>query len=314
MPLLPPGHAAAMPHTESAPPPIDNPMETATPPPIPGATAPPPISPSIHQPDDEPADIHVVSDVPPPAAVHETEPPPIPDMHSTAPGTPPPVMDTTPPAPPAAAAPPAVAEKPPVPSGMQHMPAGTAAAGGKVLQELAEEGFEGLDIGFGSFPVVRLQDTNFSTNDDEALGSEFYCVIHASRTKWLLKAEDDNKCNEFVYSHDQEFTTSGKAISEVLAEWKAKGYDSPVWKKYLDVTAQRFNKDDRTIGDVVILSIPNNSVNRLTGYLTTVKLGKGLAPSAVVTHVHLGQKVTNAVKPFYPWAFKLYAPLSQLGL
>ena len=78
------------------------------------------------------------------------------------------------------------------------MPAGTAAVGGKVLEELASDGFEGLDIGFGSFPIVRLQGNTFTTNDEDTLGETFLCIMHATRTKWLYKAEDSNECDEFV--------------------------------------------------------------------------------------------------------------------
>jgi hypothetical protein len=191
------------------------------------------------------------------------------------------------------------------------MPAGTSAAGDRVLGELADEGFEGLDIGFGSFPIVRLTDKNFSTNDGDSLGETFLCIMHATRTKWLYKAEDSNECDEFVYSYDQETTTSGnKTIDEVTAEWAAQGYDNPVWKKYLDITAQRVDYNTKQIGEVVILSVPKTSVARLTGYITTLKLGRRMSPSEVVTQVYAGQKVTAAKKPFYPWAFKAYADVA----
>lgn len=190
------------------------------------------------------------------------------------------------------------------------MPAG--GSGNKVLEDLAGAGFEGLDIGFGSFPVIRLQDQSFSTSDGDVIGSTFLCVVHASRTKWLYKADDSKDTDDFVYSYDQQYTTAGRPIEEVTAEWEAKGFTEPVWKKYIDVTAQMVDANTRSLGNVVILSVPNNSVPRLTGYLTTILLGQRLQPNEVITQVMPGQRVTSAKKPFYPWAFKLYCRVDQL--
>jgi hypothetical protein len=187
------------------------------------------------------------------------------------------------------------------------MPAGTTGSS-KVLKELEEDGFEGLDIGFGSFSTVRLQDQTFSTNDGETLGNTFLCVIHASKTKFLYKAADSNECDDFAYSYDKVTTVTGnKSIDELTAEWAAKGYHNPVWKKYLDVTAQLVDPNTRELGNLVILSIPNSSVPRLSGYITTLKIGQGKSVSSVVTQVYPGQKVTSSKKPFYPWAFKAYS-------
>lgn len=302
MPLLPPGHTTAMPVDASeVPPPIGAPATAAAPPPpppMPGSqAAPPPINPGIHAPeaDDEAPVVQIVDDVPP-APVHHSPPPP---------------AVTEAPPPPVAAAPP----PPPAPAPQQTTamatPPGTATGAGRIISDLAEAGFEGLDVGFGTFPIVRLQDQTFSTNEEEVLGHEFWCCIHGSRVKWLLKKEDNNTTSDFVYSHDQVTTTTGQSIEEVMAEWRAAGFDAPVWKKYLDITAQRYDANSRTLGQIVILSVPSNSVPRLTGYLTTLKVGHGLMPNQVITHVHLGPRVTQAVKPFYPWAFKMYAPVSQ---
>ena len=108
----------------------------------------------------------------------------------TVPGEAPPIPATAPAvAPQTAVAPVPAAE---APAAQSLMPAGTQQAAGGVLRELEAQGFEGLDIGFGSFPMVRLQDQTFSTNEGDTLGNTFLCIIHGSRTKWLYKAEDNN--------------------------------------------------------------------------------------------------------------------------
>ena len=321
MPLLPPGHAAPMPPSQDVPD-IGAPA-APEPPPIPPrqttSAPPPPINPGIHQPEEEEAEIHVMEAapeemVPPPAPVVDiSPPPPAAESYLTgAPGTSVNNMEEAQRVSEMVAPPPPAAPPAPTRSAQHNMaPAGTSGSTMKALEELAEDGFEGLDIGFGSFPMVRLQGQEFSTNEDEVLGNTFLCVIHASKVKWLYKAEDNNTTDEFVYSFDKEFTTNGKPIEEVTAEWAAQGKTAPVWKKYLDVTAQLVDPNTKELGRLVILSVPNNSVPRLTGYITTLKLGSGCAPNQMITQVYPGQKVTNAVKPFHPWAFKAYMRLDR---
>jgi hypothetical protein len=183
---------------------------------------------------------------------------------------------------------------------------------GGFQQALANEGFEGLDMGFGSFPVVRLQETTFSTSDGDSLGNTFVCVMHTSKKKYLLKCEDSNEAEEFVYSYDKITTTSGKKqIADVRAEWATKGWTNPVWKDYVDITAQLVDLEARELGTVVLLSIPQSSNSRLSGYLTT-QLVKGRHISQVITQVYPGQKVTSGKFPFHPWAFKEYLLVNDL--
>lgn len=185
-----------------------------------------------------------------------------------------------------------------------------AAAGG-ISQALAAQGFEGLDMGFGSFPIVKLQDTTFSTSDGDTLGNTFCCVMHASRKKFLLKCEDSNDAEEFVYSYDKVHTTGNKLVEDVKKAWGEKGWVNPVWKEYADVTAQLVDLNNRELGGVVMLSIPYTSNSRLSGYITTLMV-KGRQVNQVITQVYHGQKVTSGKFAFYPWAFKEYMLVSQM--
>jgi hypothetical protein len=64
---------------------------------------------------------------------------------------------------------------------------------------------------------------------------------------------------------------------------------------------------------VVILQIPQTSIEKLKGYLTQLAL-QGRMPSEVITQVGLGQKVTSVDYPFWPWNFRKWGDLSKLDL
>ena len=151
---------------------------------------------------------------------------------------------------------------PPSQQALTPAPAGgalqTGVSSGDVVQQLEQAGFIGLELGFGSFPTVRLQGESFSTSDGGSLGQTFACIIHSARPKYLLKCADVQNADEFVYSYDRKTTTGGKSIDQLVNIWKEKGWDSPVWKDYLDVTAQLVGVEQRELGEVVMLSIPNS--------------------------------------------------------
>lgn len=269
------------------------------PPPLPGAKEedvsydPPPSKTA--------AQAEPVSDIPPLPSAKETPP-------SLAEETPPPPSATAPP-PPATIA--AHSQQDPAPATTAAVPAPAGVNTSNISKALVEAGFEGLELGFGAFPMVTLQNTEFSTSDGISLGHEFFAVIHSSRKKYLLKANRGRDEEEFTYSYDKITTIGGKSVDEVKQEWLRSGYESPEWKEYLDVTAQLIDIQKRTIDQMVLLSIPHSSNARLSGYITTI-LTSGTSPADVVTHVHLGQQVTAAKKPFYPWAFKKYALLGEV--
>jgi len=190
------------------------------------------------------------------------------------------------------------------------------AAAGNVNQVLANMGFEGLELGmgFGAFPTVVLKDDVFITSDGDKLGSTFACVIHTSKPKWIVKSSSANDA-EFKYTKDKVNDTSGRPLETIFKIWKAQGLltGDPIWKPYLDVTAQLVDVNKKEMGQVVILQVPETSIERFKGYLTMLAI-EGVVPASVITQVYLGQKVTSTKFPFWPWAYKKWALVSQLGL
>ena len=182
-----------------------------------------------------------------------------------------------------------------------------AGVGGGIAAELVDDGFEGLEFGFGAFPMVTLQNNGtFEFSGGGVIGIDFYCKILGSKSKYIFKNGQKKALEDFVYSYDQVHTASGDLVQTKLDEWKEKGWGEDIdQKRYLDVQAQIVSQDTHN-GELVLLSIPPNSINRFSGYIATVKGRHCRNIKNVITHVHLGDRVAKGDYPFTPWAFSFY--------
>jgi len=175
---------------------------------------------------------------------------------------------------------------------------------GSLEKQLAEDGFEGMEVGFHSFMTVRLPtDGIFATQEDEEIGKEFDVYLLASKAKYLFANGDDDKDDEHVlYTYDKITSTSGDDVQATLDEWKAEGINISE-KKYLDVQAEFAEGEFE--GELAMLSISPASVQKLTGYMGKLRR-RGINPRETVTQVFAADKVkTKAGQQFYPWGFRL---------
>lgn len=167
-------------------------------------------------------------------------------------------------------------------------------AGAKV-----DDGFSALDeeIGFGSFPMVKLDKDKFVVEKDEY--SDFLCKIIGARPKWVYKADDEHLC----YSYDQQVSTSGKDLKAVQAEWKAEGLPNVEVSKYMECAAQ-FLTPGNHFEKLVLLSVAPASIKRLGGYRAELQI-TGQKLDETVTRVFAGAKIQISPKiSFYPWNFE----------
>ena len=165
----------------------------------------------------------------------------------------------------------------------------------------ADQGFEGVTIGFGSYPIVKLEDGIFQTNDEE-LGKEIIGRLLNSKKKILYRTKvPEGESPEIVYTYDDVLSTSGNPIKDVLAEWEA---DGEKWerKEYLDVVTRIEDEESPYDSRIVLLSIPPASSNRFGGYVGELMMS-GRKVADVLTRVSVGKKVTKTRFPFYPWNF-----------
>jgi hypothetical protein len=186
-----------------------------------------------------------------------------------------------------------------------------------VVQSMADDGMDGLDLGFGAFPIITLgTDGEFSSNDLGNLDpKEFNCIVMRSTAKYICKnglQDNDPKADFFYTTYHPNFapnepplTGGGKPIEDILTEWKVQSW-TPVWKKYVEVLVQIVGGDHD--GAVAMLSVPPTSISRLGGYIALQKMQHGLRQDQYITRVSVGAKITTAAQPFRPWSFSYAGP------
>ena len=196
---------------------------------------------------------------------------------------------------------------------MVAQPTGTAMVtpGGQAgaLDALQVAGFEGLNIGFGSFPIVSLKNEGmFQSTEGWELGQAFDCILMGSKEKFIVKNGQAEPNDAFFYTYDKMYQVSGKPCADTINEWRAKGWVEQ-WSPYLDVAVQLVGGDHDS--ELVILSIPKASINKYSGYTTGLWMKDKLLPTQVLTRCYRGDKVTRVKFPFYPWNFTKMQTLPQ---
>lgn len=176
---------------------------------------------------------------------------------------------------------------------------------------MAEAGFEGMELTGMSFDRIKLHEGQFLLGtDDTELGQEFDCVIHGTRTNYIVRQSTDNDA-EMFYSYDPKGQTfsDGTSAAEKLAEWLDDGYgteDAPLdIRPYMEATAVLINRDDEHDGTMVMLSIPPASKARLAGASAQAQMRFRALPNEVITRCQVGKKVGEGQKAFRPWVFKV---------
>lgn len=273
------------------PPPMPGSMPPPPPPFVGGAAAPPlpsvpPVAPSA------------AASAPVPGAV------PMPPWEASAPQAP--AQEYIPAAPPAPAMAPAeVPAQELVPA--QAMGGGMVAMGAidfenMTLEQIAlAQGIVGLEFDqYGVLPICSLNKGAFKLSDGTSLGTEFVCVIQEVKPKYLFKTAVDDKDprNAVAYSYDKQ-TSNGKPLQAILDGWAKQGMGYEI-RNYLEATCVL--EDNR----IILLSIPQQSISRLTSHVITVTVSKRLL-SQVKTRVYIGPEVTKVRMPFQPIAFEVYA-------
>ena len=280
-------------------------MSIPMPPPMPGSMPPPP-PPFIGGAPAMPAMPPAAAVAPVPGAV------PMPPWQAAPPQAPvqeyiPASTTQAPPAPSAApSAPPAyepsaqaLAPVEPQANGMVAM--GAVDFENMTMEQIAlAQGIVGLDFAqYGVLPNCSLDKGAFKLSDGTSLGTEFVCVIQEVKPKYLYKTAvaDLDPRHSVAYTYDKT-STNGKPLQPIIDGWAAQGMGFDV-KNYLEAVCVL--EDNR----IILLSIPQTSISRLTSHVITVTVSKRLL-SQVKTRVFIGPEVKSKI-PFYPIAFEIAA-------
>lgn len=181
------------------------------------------------------------------------------------------------------------------------------------MQPAERDDHDDLDgeIGFGSFPVLKLQNGTFVIDDVE-LGNNVDLILISSRKKWIIKEKAQDTTN-LVYSYDQR-TVAGstdETIEERIAKWAEEGVDvtNLERKRYQEVVAVVVGSEknyDKFTKELVLCSVPPASVRRLAGHRAKVKTLYNLKLGDIVTQAFKGRQLKGGNnKVFNPWDFKV---------
>ncbi len=183
----------------------------------------------------------------------------------------------------------------------------THSVSGNFLAKLREEGFEGLDIDWTSFPIVVLNQGEFETGDGNPLGVTSFTVrVQKSRKRYVFvtdvdKDHEDDK--ELAYTYDTaELNNPSSDLAKKVKEWEDAGVGHYV-KEYLEAFVLVDDPNCRLNGRMVLLQIPPTSKGRFSGFLFEIGMTQNLMPHQILMRCSKGDKVKKAKNPFTPWQF-----------
>ena len=175
-----------------------------------------------------------------------------------------------------------------------------------VINELAEAGFEGLEINFTSFDTVTLDKASFTCSSGKTIKEDFEVQIQKTRNKYLIvSTHPDEDDREALYSYNPRAATEEPSVVERIKAWHDEDGAGFEVKKYIEALV--IMEDDMSSGELngemMLLQIPPASIGKLSGHIVQNRL-KGLGePNAYTTVVGVGPKLGEGKKIYYPWTF-----------
>lgn len=190
--------------------------------------------------------------------------------------------------------------------------AGAAARGGALAaftNDMAEHGFEGLNVTGMSFDRIKLHEGRFKLGTDEKdLGETFDCIIQGTRPIYIVRQYDgDDSPVYFSYQPDGDVLTSGESAAEIQAEWIEQGYPREEWdiKRYIEAMVTLVNREDEYEQHMASLSIPPASTDRLGGAAAAGWQKYRLRPDALITRCKVGPSIKKGNTTWRPWLFSI---------
>lgn len=202
--------------------------------------------------------------------------------------------------------------------------ASKAVAANQVISQAADSGFEGLELGFGSFPMIKLENEGqFADSDENELGKHIRAVLQQSTPVYLYKQES-NEDGPIAYSYDRNTLTSYKGsegdefktVAEIKAAWEEEGYELEE-KKYLEVVATICENHEEFIegevpeglddieGETVMFRLAPASLKAFSGKVATLQMRKLPIQGATMDFLVGKKRKTNNGKVYFPWKFRL---------
>jgi len=193
----------------------------------------------------------------------------------------------------------------------QNLPVETRAtpvaqAGNNSMAELADQGYEGLEFDWTSYPTISLQNEGFFVdNEGGKYGNEFDARVLTTKKRIVYRADPYNDPKrDLVFTYDDEYSQTGVLIADKLKEWEGQG-KTVARKEYLEAVVELVDPEGPNDGDFRIVSISPTSKGRFTGAMAVAKMRNGGVIYNSIIRFKVGVKVTKVANPFYPFAFEV---------
>jgi hypothetical protein len=185
----------------------------------------------------------------------------------------------------------------------------------EIANALAEQGFAPLTFDYHSFVNIKLQ-SEFEGPEGVILPSDgFYVSLTSSRPKWAATSKHVNdKEREAVFVYDKrDLVDPNSKLYEAVQRWKEQGVGWE-WKDYLDVYCTMLHDglgEKSFEGQFCVLSLPRTSIGKFNVFISSLTAKYKMPLKDLVVKVLRGPKITDAVKPYYPWKFESAGKLAD---
>lgn len=177
-------------------------------------------------------------------------------------------------------------------------------------QEMAAEGFEGMELTGMSFDRLKMHEGKFQLGSEETdMGDTIYVQVMSTREIFVVR-QHDGEDSPMYYSYDPAGRTlsDGSSAADTLEKWLDDGYgegtENPLQiKTYIEGMAMLVKRDDEYASHMVSLSIPPASKSRLAGAFAVGRQRFGVGPGQLVVKCVVGKKVGSGSTAFRPWIF-----------
>lgn len=184
-----------------------------------------------------------------------------------------------------------------------------ATASEQFTENMAAQGYEGLQITGMSFDRLKLHEAKFQLGSEEtSLGEQIDLVVLSTRNIYVVRQFAGEGAEMFYsYHKDGSKFTDETSAQETLDKWLDEGYGTPDEpldiKEYIEAMSQLKNRDDEYNDHMVSLSIPPASKARLSGAMVVGLRKFQCDPADLVIRCSVGKKVGTGDKAFRPWNF-----------
>lgn len=179
--------------------------------------------------------------------------------------------------------------------------------GDEFSARMRDQGYAGMELGFGSFPIIKLaNEGSFIDSDENEIGKSFECQLLQTRPSYLYKQQDNND-SPVAYSYDGINLTSvtdqgSSTVEELKAEWSLDGWTLER-KEYLEGVVV-MKGDSEFADEMFLISVAPNSRRKLAGVLAGAEF-RGENPKDLALVCSVGAKRKHGSNTYFPWAFKI---------